>query len=318
MNKLIRIVWIGWLLSWSSCNRFTDQQPTPDNGPPPSSVQALTKQYPQAQDILFTTIANNQLWQASFMQQRQRYQALLSPTRLLTAVQRLEGGVPDSLARLLEPTVVASGTLSNPRLRQYDWFSSSGTSGKVTHVYADYTWQQQPYTASWTITQSTTGQTTYYLELLPYQLDSYETDALTEIPESLQASLREQGFTFSYAWMQVDTPQQRSGTLSVQKQGQNVYLSYDDNGQLVAVSNQQTAQVLGQLSQLPSPIQQYLQRPELAGFGLKGADASLTHHTYGSLGTYRVNIQKDNQAWLMTFSDNGQLINRSFLTYGVF
>ncbi len=317
MNKLKRLVWIGLLLSWSSCNRYNDQQPTPDNGPPSSSVQALTQQYPQAQDILFTTLANNQLWQTNFIQQRQRYQALLSPTRLLTADQLIDGGVPDSLSRLLTSTVVAGGTFSNPRLRHYDWFSA-GNSGKVMHLFADYTWQQQPYTVSWTVTQLSSGQVTYYLELLPYQLAEYETDRLSEVPESLQGTLRQQGLTFTYGWIQVDALRQRHGTLSVQKQGQQVYLNYDDDGQPLAVSNQQTAQFFQQLDQLPPAIQQYLQRSELVGFGLKGADASLARHTYGSLSTYRVNLQKDNQAWLMTFSDKGQLISRSFLTYGVF
>lgn len=317
MNKLKRLVWVVLLLGWSSCNRYSDQQPTPDNGPPSGSVQALTRQYPQAQGILFTTIANNQLWQTNFVQQRQRYQALLSPARLLTADQLIDGVVPDSLTRLLETTVVAGGTLNNLRLRQYDWFSSPGNN-RVTHVFADYIWQQQTYTASWTITQLTSGQITYYLELLPFQLAGYETDRLTEVPESLQITLREQGLTFTYAWIQVDALRQRHGTLSVQKQGQQLYINYSDDGEPLAVSNQQTAQFFQRLDQLPPVIQQYLQRPELAGFGLKGAEASLARHTYGSLSTYRVNLQKDNQAWLISFSDKGQLISRSFLTYGVF
>ena len=318
MNQLTRLVWIGLLLGWSSCNRFDDQQPTPDHGPPPGSLQALTQQYPQAQDIQFTTLANNQLWLATFVQQSRRYQALLSPERLLSADQRIDDVLADSLTRLLAPTVVAGGTFDNPRLRHYDWFRSPGNAGKVMPVYADYTWQQQPYTASWTITQLASGQITYYLELLPFQLAAYETDTLTDLPESLRATLREQGLTFTYAWVQVEAVGKRRYTLSVQKQGEYLYLSYDEGGQLIAVSNEPTAQHLQQLDQLPPAIQQYLQRPELADFGLKGTDASLTHHTYGTRSTYRVNLQKDNQAWLMTFSDQGQLISRSFLTHGSF
>lgn len=317
MNKLNQLAWLGLLLLWSSCNRYTDQQPTPDNGPPPGSVQALTQQYPKGQNIVFTTIANNQLWQADFVQQNQRYQALLSPTRLLTADQLVEGGVPDSLARLLESTVVAGGRFSNVRLRQYTWFSSPGNSA-VTHVYADYTWQQQPYTASWTITRLYSGKITYYLELLPFQLTEYETDTPTEIPESLQAALRGQNLPFTYAWIQVNTLRQRLGTVSIQNQGQPLYFTYDEKGQPVAVNHQQTAQFFQRVDQLPAAIQQYVQRPELAGFGPSGTDASLTRHTYGSMSTYRVNLQKDNQAWLMTFSDGGQLISRSFLIYGNF
>ncbi|MCX6213665.1 hypothetical protein [Spirosoma sp.] len=316
MNTRRQLIWIGLLLSWSGCNHYTDQQPTPDNGPPSARVQGLIQQYPQAQNILFTTLANNQLWQADFIRQGQPYKALLSPGRLLTTDQRMEGRVPDSLARLLDQTAVAGGTFSNLRLRQYDWFNNPATNGQVKQVYADYRWQQQPYTASWTLTQLPSGQVSYYLELLPFQATEYQTDSLTELPESLQAALRQQGLTFTYAWIQLDALHQRHGTLSVQKQGQQLYLSYDDEGRPIAVNNQPTAQFFQQVDQLPASIQAYLQRPELAGFGVNGADASLAHHAYASLSTYHVNLQKDNQAWLMTFSDQGQLISRSFLTYG--
>ncbi len=327
MNRRIQLVWLGLLLSGSSsCNRFTDQQPTPDSGPPPASVQALTQQYPQAQDILFTTIVPNRLWQATFTQQRQRYQALTSPTQLLTTDQLIEGSVPDSLTRVLESTVVAGGRYSNPRFRQYDWFRAVTTNGQFTYLYADYTWQQQPYTIYWSIARPAVGKAFYNAYLLPFQKVDYQTRTLADLPETIQASLRNQNLLFTLAVIQVDGFGKRRYTLSVQQptaplKDQYWQLTYDDDGQLLGATNQATAYFFQQRDQLPPAIQQYLQRPELTDFdlGTKGGQfGSFARHTYGALNTFSVNVEKGNQAWVMTFSDKGQLISRVFQTYGSF
>ncbi len=327
MNQLKTLVLVGWLLSGSSCNRYTDQQPTPDHGPPAGTVQALTGPYPQAQDILFTTLVPNRLWWATFTQQRQRYQALTSPAQLLTADQLVAGGLPDSLARVLAPTVAAGGRFSNPRFRQWQkgWSTVLGTNGPTFHLYADYTWQQQPYTAYWKIYQLASGKTWYTIRLLPVHQAAYETRTLSDIPDSLQAILREQNLTFSYAWIQVDALGQRTYTLSVSRQAQSWQLSYDNSGQLIAVEDPKTAQFFHDSAQLPPAIQAYLRRPELAGFALGekvgqvGGQLDLfARHTYGSLSTYTVNVRNGDQIWEMTFSDKGQLISRNFQFNGSF
>lgn len=329
MELYKRLVWIGLLLAWSSCNRYTDNQPTPDSGPPPGSIQALTKQYPQAQDIVLTTVANNQLWQATFMQQRQRYQALVSPNRLLTADRLIDDALADSLVRLLDPTVMAGGTYKNPRYRQYmGWFTNPVISGPPAYVHADYTWQQQPFTAYWFIVRPGTGPAIYNLELLPYQLDDYQTTQLTDLPEVIQQTLRDEGLVFSNAVVQLDASHKRRYQLSVQQpklpaSEQFLLLTYDDDGQLLTAVNQQSssAQVIKQLDQLPPVILDYLQRPELAGFSLNqnsGFYGYSMRYTYGTRITYQISMLKDKQAWLLQFSDKGQLIRRSFLTVGYF
>lgn len=328
MNKRIQLLWLGLLLSGSSgCNHFVDRQPTPDSGPPAGTVQALTQPYPQAQDILFTTLMPNQLWRATFTQQRQHYQALTSPAQLLTADQLVEGALPDSLARVLDPTVAAGGHFSNPRFRQWQkgWSTLSGNNGPIFYLYADYIWQQQPYTAYWQINQLTSGKTWYTVRLLPFQQAAYETRTVIDIPESLQATLREQNLTFVYAWIQVDAFGKPNYTLSVSRQGQSWQLSYDNNGQLIAVSDPKTAQFFQDPAQLPPAIQEYLRRPELAGFAmgrkggqLGGSSDYSARHTYGSLSTYAVNMENGKQVWEMTFSDKGQLISRNFQFNGSF
>lgn len=321
MNFVKQYVWIGLLLGWaSSCNRYTDRQPTPDTGPTPGTGQALIQQYPQAENIVFTTLVANQLWQSTFTQQRQRYQALVGPARLITVDQLVDGSLPDSLTRILRSTAVAGGTFSNPRFRQYTgWYTTPRLSSPPSYVYADYTWQQQTYTTRWYIDRSNSGLPFYYTELLPFQQASYETNALTDLPESIQSTIRDQGLTFVYAIISVEGYNKQQYTVWISQQNQTWELTYNNAGQLVAAVSAGTAQPIQQVNQLPSAIQTYLRRPELAGFDLSRTGALYgytTRHTYGVLNTYRVSLIKENQGWLFLFSENGQLISRSFMTIG--
>lgn len=324
MNQLIPLVLLGLLLSGSSCNRFIDKQPTPDHGPPAGTVQALTGLYPQAQDILFTTIVPNQLWRATFTQQRQRYQALTKPAQLLTADQLVDGSLPDSLTRLLAPTAVAGGTFSNPRFQHWQkgWASVIDSIRPMPYLYADYTWHQQAYTVYWSLARPTTGRPFYNLQLLPFRQGEYQTRALTDIPELIRADLDRLGLTFWYAIIQVGTLGKQRYKLFAQQPsalptGQYWQLDYDENEQLLAIINNGTAHNFKEPDQLPLAIQQYLQRPELAGFSLHQSNW-FRRHTYGSLTTYAVTVEKDKQAWIMLFSDKGQLISRSFRSVGSF
>lgn len=323
MNQLKPLVLLGLLLGGSGCNRFIDQQPTPDHGPPAGTVQALTQRYPQAQDILFTTLVPNQLWRATFTQQRQRYQALTSPAQLLTADQLVDGPLPDSLTRLLAPTVVSGGTFSNFRLRHYEWHRTVvHPNGRLVYLYADYTWHQQSYTVYWFLAWPPSGRPFYNLHLLPFQQAEYQTETLTDIPESLRADLDRLGLRFRYALIQVGTLGKRRYTLYVQEPsalptGQYWQLDYDEDEQLLAIMNNGTAYHFKELDQLPLAIRQYLQRSELAGFSLHESNW-FSRHTYGSLTTYAVTVKKDKQAWVMTFSEKGQLLSRDFRLYGSF
>ncbi|GAB3756472.1 hypothetical protein [Spirosoma pomorum] len=330
MDKFIRLLWVNMLLGWgSSCSHFTDNQPTPDQGPSTISVQALLRQYPQSQDVLFTTLVDNQLWKATFNQQRQHYQALVNADRLLTADQLVEGTLADSLTRLLAPTVMAGGTFSNPYVRRYtDWFTNKISNDPPENVYADYTWQQQRYTVVWTLARPTIRQHFYNLELRPYQLATYQSTRLTDLPAVIQQRLSDQGLVFSNAIVQLDAYGNRQYQLAVQQPSapsdeQYWQLTYNDEGQLLVATNQASANTLfyQQLDQLPTAIQDYLRRPELAGFDLSrggGFYGYTCRYTYGTLTTYRVCLVNGLQAWQLFFSDTGQLISRSFLVVGNF
>jgi hypothetical protein len=311
------------LLPFGSCNSFIDEQLPPDNGPMAGAIQSIIQRYPKAEDIRFSTLDNNKLWQANFTQQRQSFQALVDPAQMLFATQLVDSGLPDSLTRLVTSTVVAGGAFAKPRFHQWEkgWSSMINPDDASVYVWADYTWQQQPYTAYWVVNRRGPGESWYNFKLLPFQQASYTTDLLTDIPEAIQRTLRDQNLTFTYAWVQLDGRGQRSYNLSVNRQSQYWNLTFKEDGQMIAVNSPSTAHFFQEFDQLPSAIQAYLHRPELAGFdlGRKGGPANAyARNTYGSLITYAITVEKGKEAWDLVFSENGQLITRTYRLYGSF
>ncbi|RYF46644.1 MAG: hypothetical protein EOO39_49475, partial [Cytophagaceae bacterium] len=98
-----------------SCNRVTDNQPTPTETVPASAIQALTDQYPGAADMVFKTLEKDRVWQVNFTQKSARFSAATNPQKLLIAYQLQTQSVPDSLSSTVRNTVLDGGTFTNLR-----------------------------------------------------------------------------------------------------------------------------------------------------------------------------------------------------------
>jgi YD repeat-containing protein len=311
---------IGWLvllgLSASACNRIIDSQPAPvdsEETVPASAIRPVISRYPQATDLVFTALEKNQVWRVTFQQQATRYQAVTNQQLLLVAYQLTPAVSPDSLRATLKNTLIDGGTLSNIRRQDYSWYRDVEPINNGSVLLADYVWRGNTYTVRWT-SADVFGQMTYRTELVsPTQLDYY-TVTLADLPLPIQQSLADQQIGFTRARVQTDGQGQKLYTLTVPQPNKTYTLTYNTAGQLLAAVTTNATQQFTSVSQLPSSIQAYLTRtPELAGFGPEGTMALLARNDYRGLQTYTVNLQNGQQAWLMTFNGQGQLINRSYV-----
>jgi hypothetical protein len=294
-----------------SCNRVTDNQPTPTETVPASAIQALTAQYPGATDMLFKTLEKGRVWQVNFTQKSARFSAATNPQKLLIAYQLQTQSVPDSLASTVRNTVLDGGTFTNLRVQNYNWFRDSGNNGQF--IFADYNWQGNQYTFRWTVT-SINGAITYVTELLPSNQLEFRTETLLDLPLAIQQSLTAQGAVFGYALVTVDAQGKKQYVVSAQQNANYYTLTYEENGQLIAVSGSANAQYYSFINQLPASIQTYLQQtPELAGFSNSGQFSLLSKSQYAGVTSYTVNVQKGRQTWFLTFNEQGQLVRRTYL-----
>nr|WP_293839996.1 hypothetical protein [uncultured Arsenicibacter sp.] len=315
------------ILIITSCNRFINDQPKPEKGPSTRTVASLMSLYPQAQNIEFTTIIPDQCWLATFSQHQQRYKAITDSEQVLTTDLLIDSSLPDSLTRLLEPTVIAGGILSNPRFLQYEVnHTVVSPGGRFIYTYTDYIWQQQRYTLYWMSAWPPVGKPFYNINMVPYQPVRYSIHSVSGLPEPLQASLRDQGMELDDARIDMNDKGRQNFVLLVRIPSRPLYeqnwqLFYTSDGKLLAAVNEAVGTRFQETALLPSAIQDYLQRPELNGFRLGqhgGYSGSFARYEFGGITTFAVNVEKDKQQWQMLFSGSGQLIRRSFLTYGSF
>ncbi|MVM40198.1 hypothetical protein GO730_25435 [Spirosoma sp. HMF3257] len=294
-----------------ACHQQADLQPATQETQPANAIAAIRTQFPNAENMLFTSLGTNTLWQVSFAQRNTQYTAATSGQKLLVAYQLKSPTQPDSLVSLIKSTVVDGGAFSNFREQDYSWYNDLANNGK--RILADYDWQNTRYTFRWGIT-TINGNITYVTEVLPFYQLEYRTESVDDLPAPVKQAMANQYLEFSYALVQVDAQGRKRCTVYVRQNNNPFELVYDNEGVLLQASNLQNPQYLNQIDQLPASIQTYLHNtPELAGFALQGQFALLSKSNFGSLQTYRVNLQKGRQTWFMTFDSNGQLISRAYL-----
>jgi len=295
----------------SGCQRETVPQPTATALKPVEAVTAVKTQFPQADQMVFTSIGDKHIWRVNFVQNSVLYSAATSSQKLLTAYQLSNGQQPDTLTSLTANTVIDGGTFSSFREQRYDWFRNPANNGK--RVLADYIWQGTKYTYRWGIT-NINGGTTYVTEMLPFYEMEFRTESLADLPFGVQRSMSDQYLRFQYALVRADGQGRRFSTVYARQNNNPFELVYNNDGVLLEVSNLQNPERLGSLSDLPSAIQTYLREtPELAGFSLQGQFSIIARSYFGPLQTYRVNLQKGRQTWFMTFDGSGKLLSRSYL-----
>ncbi len=292
-----------------ACNPVTDRQPAPLDGVSPDAIRAVTSRFPQAKEMIFAALEKDKVWQVNFSQQQARYRAVTNQQTVLLADQLATQTVPDSLASLVNNTVIQGGTFTDLRAETYLWYRDSSSADRF--VYADYTWQGTPYTVRWTIT-NIKGNITYVLEMMPYYQFEYRTVSQLDLPTSIQQSIGEQLTSFDHAMVRVDGQGKKRYSIAGQQKTSFVNLTYDDTGTLI--SNSGTQQRLTSIGQLPVGIQTYIRdAPELADFGLAGQFAGIMKSANNGIDTYSVVLQKGRQTWFLVFSSEGQLLSRSYL-----
>ncbi len=292
-----------------ACNPVTDRQPTPSDGVSPNAIRAVTSRFPQAKEMIFTSLERDRVWQVNFNQQQAQYRAVTNQQTVLLADLLTTQAVPDSLALLVNNTVINGGTFTNLRAETYLWYRDSASADRF--VFADYDWQGTRYTFRWTIT-NIKGNITYVLEMMPYYQLEYRTASQFDLPTSIQQSIGDQLTSFDHAIVRVDGQGKKQYSVAGQQKASFVSLTYDDAATLIGNSGNQ--QRLTSIGQLPAGIQTYIRdAPELVGFGLAGQFAGLTKSTNKEVDTYSVVLQKGRQTWFMVFSREGQLLSRSYL-----
>jgi hypothetical protein len=308
----MRAVLIFILFAVSACNQVHEANPQPASVPE-NVINLVESRYQGAGSMVFIELIRGRVWNVDFQSAGTRYSTALNPENILVSYRMAASGVPDSLAGMLNATVLQGGEFSNFKELDYTWVNE-GNYGKS--FLADYQWQGQNYLFRWGVTYIS-GQNTYNLEMDPAK-NRFTTLEVMDLPESIRDYISGKGLEFSRATILVNANREKTYRIQLLKNGSFFELVFNDQLNLIAGSDQLT--VLGSAGELPLSIQNYLAAgPEYAGFVFSGQFSHIFKREFDGVISYEIGIQKHSgtlagsQAWFITFDQNGNPVSRNYL-----
>lgn len=296
------------------CNKVVD--PAPDEPQVPAEVmQVLEGAYADPQNMVFTEILDDQIWNVQLDAREAKYNSTLSPQQILVSYRLAQAEAPDSLKQLLNPGVIAGGTFSNFKEQEYTVFSENNY-GKT--YLADYSWKGAPYLLKWSATFLAGQKPTYTIEMEPItaQVPIME---WSDLPPALQDYMRSKGYILVRATISMQINSQKIYQVRLRKDNITFEQMFDQDCKLLAGSNQ--PQYFNNADEIPEQAKAYIaSREEYQGFGFSGQFAGVIQYESDGVKSYQVSIQKHSgsisgtQVWYITFDQNGSPIYRKYLT----
>ncbi|KAA6438550.1 hypothetical protein FEM33_17875 [Dyadobacter flavalbus] len=249
MKALLISLTITILLS--ACNAITD--PAPEDPLVPASVmQLVEKSFDNPENVVFTEILENKIWNVELESRAKKYNSVLSPNSIKVSYRLTGTDVPDSLRNLLNTSVIKGGTLSG--FKQEEYISFSDFSYEKTYL-ADYIWKGKPYVLKWGATFRGGPKMVYDLEMSPFK-SRFPTADLDDMPELLKQYFQKKGFQFLRATVFMDTDFRKTYQVWLHKTNADFQLLFDQDCNLIAGSDQSVR--VDDVRELPENIRSYI------------------------------------------------------------
>ena len=300
------------LLTLVACNTVKDINP--QNSPISNGMIAIiNERFPNVENIQFTPLVENKIWNADFASAQNQYNVTVSPTNILASYRVAASSVPDSLSAIIAQTVIKGGEFSNFREETYSWVND-GNYGKT--YWADYKWNNEKFALKWGVTYLQ-GSFTYDVNLYPAKTKILSSN-LADLPSKIRQYLSTKALDFSRATIYVSEDGSKLYEVQLKKGTSYFDLLFNTDENLVAGSDSVTA--LTSLQEVPAAIQTYLSSQNVYnGFGLSGQFAHVFKKEFDGVISYHVGVQKHSgtfygsQAWFITFDQQGNPLTRNYL-----
>jgi len=158
-----------------ACNRVNDLSPQTDSLPQ-EAIQVVKAQYPQASDLVFKPLAEQQIWQVNFKDNADAYRAVVNKVRFLSNARMVQGQTPDTLSQVVNQLSITGGAFSNFRRVEPTSLDDK------PQVLADYQWRGGDYTVKW-VRQS--RNMAYTVFMYPRSSVEYGLDDTSLLPDKL-------------------------------------------------------------------------------------------------------------------------------------
>lgn len=294
------------------CNAVTEPAPE-DPLVPAGLIQLVEKTYKNPQNMVFTEILSNRIWNLKLESQAKRYSIMLSPDNIKAAYRLMATDVPDSLKSLLDKSVITGGTFSD--FMEEEFISFSDLSYEKTYL-ANYLWKGKPYLLKWGAAARGGQKMAYDIEMSPV-LFKFPTAELSDLPQALQRYFQGKGFQFTRAAIFTDPQSKRFYQVWLHKNNSDFQLIFDQDGKLIAGSDQPVR--VDDTGEMPDKVRAYINSAsENNDFGFKVKIAGMSRSELDNVKSYVVILQPLNatadktDTWHIVLDQNANLLMSTY------
>jgi hypothetical protein len=253
------------LLSITSCNQVNDLQVVVPEAVPSSVIKQVTDRFPLAENLVFKSLVEKQIWEVKFNSEKDRYVSLVDSIQMSQTFRFNSDEIPVEITNMLGKGAFKGGIISQ-NMEDIGFYTTPNRRNKGI-----YTLNGQDYVLDWL--HLSTGTTNLLVSSVLY---SFAGPELALLPAKMRDFFKSNpDLTFDYAGISIflNYEKQFDVQVSFDRDGQRVIgrMLFDADGNLKwvtrAFNEPASPQDPTNVSEMPEAMRRYLDAsPELAEF----------------------------------------------------
>lgn len=301
------------ILSLSSCNQVNDLQTIVPEAVPSSVIKHVTDQFPQAENLVFKSLIEKQIWEVRFNSASDRYVSLVDSLQMSQTYRFNPDNIPTEITDLLSVGGLKGGTLSENR-EDIGFYNTSNRRNRATYTFNGNNYVLEAMFLTNRLVSLMFSPTLY----------SVNVERLSGLPAKAQEFFRlnpDLTFDGGGMWIMMNYDKLYDVQVKFDKDGQLVYgrMLFDADGNLKWISRSfnepESPQSPTNVTQMPEPMRLYIEAsPELTEFYTLSNAGFLWRGEYKGASSYFISFSHKtmSQTCEMYFDKDGNLLLKTY------
>lgn len=291
----------------STCNNVNDLQAPPQELVPELVISVLRDSLPGAENIVFKTVEENKLWEATYKRQSQQYYSAINRTKII-ATYKLLGDTVKSVLRQATDLV----SLRNAQLSEFKEKERGGNMNVSEEFSSKYLFDNQSYLLTWVPAVGNSGRS-YVMNLDKFSKFGFITLDMSDLPAAVQTVYQARNLSHQGTKVYIGESNEKIFR-SVGSVGSKSYEFIFDHAGRVIYSPYNITERYNALNLIPQFAQGYITaKKQFEGFSLLSGEK---FEEAGQVG-YKFSLLKSTpfaESYFLFFDNSGNL---KYLTYNV-
>lgn len=304
------------LLTISSCNQVNNLGPE-DPGIPTKAIQVVKTHFPDANELVFTTLLPDKVWEARFTSQTRKYSSLVDRDKMWETFLHDSNSTPSLLTYLMTNTAFKGGDFSN-NAEDISFFPTPQRKNRLV-----YRLHNEDYSLTWQRLNGLTNYRPSYAVIASFK-HAIVMPSIEDLPRTIQGYISQnKELTFVRSEVRIDLKDEKQFIVTVRfnkdASPTEARLLFDQSETLQWVSrefNQPKIDSAGSnIEKLPDAIQFILDNsPKLQGFEHPSTTVDKWKGEYNGVTSYTIKLWKEDtkEQCELQFNAAGKLLEKIY------